>query len=180
MTDSFLLFETALGVCGLAWTETGLTRMQLPEITPAATERRLRAPGCLAWEASTPSEIAIAIDLLRRYFVREKVNFLDLSLDMSRIRGFEAGVYDALRLVPYGRTTTYGALADAVSSPGAAQAIGIAMGRNPWPVIVPCHRVLAASKKIGGFSAPGGVSTKRKLLGMESSVAPPEEDLFGG
>jgi methylated-DNA-[protein]-cysteine S-methyltransferase len=177
MNEHFLLFDSSYGVGGVAWSDAGLTRLQFPDALGEA-ERRLRAQGCLRFEGPPPAMAETAAALVRRYLEGEKLDFLELPLDMSSVGAFEAAVYDRLRHVPYGRTTTYGALAEAVDSPGAAQAIGMAMGRNPWPIIVPCHRVLAASKKIGGFSAPGGVVTKRKLLGMESAAAPPEQDLF--
>lgn len=177
MSERFCLFDSSYGVGGLAWSDAGLTRLHFPD-APGEAERRLRAQGSSPVECEPPPMVKTAADLVRRYLDGEKQDFLELPLDMSRVGAFEAAVYDRLRHVPYGRTTTYGALAEAVSSPGAAQAIGMAMGRNPWPIIVPCHRVLAASKKIGGFSAPGGVITKRKLLAMESAAAPPENDLF--
>ena len=177
--EFYHLFEAASGSCGVAWSAAGLTRMQLPEATAKETADRLIAKGCAPWIASPPTEIAACIDLLKLYFAGEPVDFLSVTLDMAGLSQFEIDVYQALRRVGYGQTTSYGALASQVGSPGAAQAIGMAMGRNPWPIIVPCHRVLAASRKIGGFTAPGGITTKRKLLGMESRHVTSEQDLFG-
>lgn len=177
--EFYHLFEAAPGSCGVAWSAAGLTRMQLPEATATETGARLTAKGCAPWIGPLPSEIATCIDLLKAYFAGERVDFLSATLDMTGLSRFEIDVYQALRRVGYGQTTSYGALANQVGSPGAAQAIGMAMGRNPWPIIVPCHRVLAASGKIGGFTAPGGITTKRKLLGMESRHVASEQDLFG-
>jgi methylated-DNA-[protein]-cysteine S-methyltransferase len=95
------------------------------------------------------------------------IDFQSLSLDLQSVTDFNQRIYAALRRIPFGTTTTYGALALSVGNPGAAQAVGIAMARNPWPVVVPCHRVLAAAKNIGGFSAFGGTATKRRLLQLE-------------
>ncbi len=162
------LFDTAFGTCGLAWSETGLTRVQLPESTRSATESRVRRAGL---EPSSESEIPgfadEALTALKAYFAGTDVSFETLRLDETSVTGFNASVYRALRNVPRGTTVTYGDLAELVGQPGAAQAVGVAMGRNPWPVIVPCHRVLASGGKVGGFSAPGGVSTKEKLLALE-------------
>jgi methylated-DNA-[protein]-cysteine S-methyltransferase len=104
---------------------------------------------------------------MRAYFDGEVIDFSDVALDMGRASAFNAKVYTALRKVGWGQTTTYGALARTLGDPHAARAIGAAMGKNPWPLIVPCHRVLAASGKIGGFSAYGGRATKRHMLQLE-------------
>jgi methylated-DNA-[protein]-cysteine S-methyltransferase len=177
--EFYHLFEATPGSCGVAWSAAGLTRIQLPEATATETGARLTAKGCAPWIGPPPSEIAACIDLLKAYFAGEPVDFLSITLDMTGLSSFEIDVYQALRRVGYGQTTSYGALANQVGSPEAAQAIGMAMGRNPWPIIVPCHRVLAAARKIGGFTAPGGITTKRKLLGMESRHMTSEQDLFG-
>jgi methylated-DNA-[protein]-cysteine S-methyltransferase len=99
------------------------------------------------------------------------VDFIDIALDFAGIGDFEARAYIALRQTGWGEATSYGALAKVLGEPGAARAVGAAMGRNPWPLIVPCHRVLAASGRIGGFSAPGGTGTKRRMLQLERSNA---------
>ena len=139
MEQGFALFETPIGLCGLAWSEQGLIGVQLPEAAPGAAWARLR----------------------RRYphAVEDHVRQV--------VAPFNRRVYEVARAIPPGETSTYGQIAKAIGEPGAARAIGRAMGDNPWPIIVPCHRVLGADGKAGGFSANGGVETKAKLLTIE-------------
>jgi methylated-DNA-[protein]-cysteine S-methyltransferase len=160
-------FDTDLGTCGLAWTDGGLARVQLPDRDIAATEKRLASGGRMRWAGPLPGPVADAVNLLTQYAAGSEVDFSDIGLDDRAVPVFELAVYTALRRVPRGQTVTYGELAALAGSPGAAQAVGTAMARNPWPVVVPCHRVLAAGNKPGGFSAPGGLKTKYKLLAME-------------
>jgi methylated-DNA-[protein]-cysteine S-methyltransferase len=171
------LFDTRIGICGIAWGEDGLQRVQLPEADAHATERRVSRQGALHREQRPPEEIAACIDGLRRYFGGEPVDFGDFLLDFSLIRPFDARILRLLREVGFGRIVTYGGLAERAGHPGAAQAVGAAMARNPWPIVVPCYRVVAASGKLGGFSAFGGARVKRMLLGMEGAV--PEEEATG-
>lgn len=161
------LFRTRQGVCGIAWSARGVTRLQLPERTPDATERRLRSRPADSAVAPPPSSVREAIALLERYFEGERIDFAGAALDLSGIGPFHCAIYDATRALPWGETATYGDLARQVGSPGAARAVGQAMGHNPVPIIIPCHRVLAAGRKIGGFSAYGGALTKQRLLAME-------------
>jgi methylated-DNA-[protein]-cysteine S-methyltransferase len=105
--------------------------------------------------------------MMQRYFDGERERFDGIALNTTMISPFNATVYDALRTIVWGQITTYGALAELVGAPGAARAVGAAMASNPWPIIVPCHRVLPASHTIGGFSAHGGADTKRALLSLE-------------
>lgn len=161
------IFETDIGQCGLAWSQVGLTRVQLPEVNAVATEVRLLRHGVMLWESALPTHIAEYVELLRRYASGEREEFAGVTLDLSSLTPFDARVYDALRAVPWGITTTYGALADRIHAPGSARAVGTAMSTNPWPIIVPCHRVLPASHQIGGFSAHGGSETKYALLELE-------------
>ena len=114
-----------------------------------------------------PGFVEEALTALKTYFTGVDVSLETLRLDDTSVPSFNALVYRALRGVPRGTTVTYGDLAEQVGQPEAARAVGVAMGRNPWPVIVPCHRVLASGGKVGGFSAPGGVSTKERLLALE-------------
>jgi methylated-DNA-[protein]-cysteine S-methyltransferase len=162
------LFPTAIGNCGVAWSPQGLVAVALPERTDEALDARLRAKaGSLAGEP--PPEIAVAIALVQRYCAGERVDFLSLPLDLSGIDGLRRKLYEAMRALAWSETVTYGALAKRVGleGPEAARDVGAAMGRNPLPIVVPCHRVLAAGGKQGGFTAYGGVATKEKLLALE-------------
>ena len=114
-----------------------------------------------------PAPVREAIALLERYFSGERIDFSPVALDLVGVGSFHRAIYDVARSLGWGQTATYGDLARQVGSPGAARAVGQAMGHNPVPVIIPCHRVLAAGRKIGGFSAPGGALTKERLLALE-------------
>jgi methylated-DNA-[protein]-cysteine S-methyltransferase len=161
------LFDTSLGTVGLAWSERGITRLQLPEAGRVATERRLRRHAPAAARADPTAAIEDVIDRLQRYMAGRRTDFSAIALDLAGISAFHRAIYDAARRVGWGETTTYGALARQAGAPDAARAVGQAMGRNPVPIIIPCHRVLASGRKIGGFSAHGGATTKQRLLGLE-------------
>jgi methylated-DNA-[protein]-cysteine S-methyltransferase len=164
----YLMVETAIGCCGIAWSARGLTRLRLPDSDPQRTERRLAA-SAVPCHGAPPSPVARLIADLRRYATGEAVDFSALDLDLGGIAPFERAVYAAARSVGWGETTTYGALARqaGASSPEAARDVGQAMARNPVPIVIPCHRVLASGNGIGGFSAPGGAATKLRLLALE-------------
>lgn len=178
----YALFETRVGPCGIAWGEAGLVAVQLPERDSATTEQRLRDKGVHGAEAPS-AEIADCIAGLQAYFEGEAVEFGGLPLDWRRVGSSDRAIYELLRQVPFGTMVTYGDLANRAGMPGGAQAIGEAMSRNPWPILVPCHRVVAASGRLGGFSAFGGAMLKRKLLAMEGASfageAPVLPGLFG-
>jgi len=163
----YRVFDTALGPVGLVWSEHGILRLQLPERDRTATERRLRAQTVDLVEAEPQEETAVAVALLQGYMAGERTDFSDTRLDMTGIGDFHRAVYASARAIGWGETTTYGALAREAGSPEAARAIGQAMGRNPVPIIIPCHRVLASGNKVGGFSAFGGTVAKERLLAME-------------
>jgi methylated-DNA-[protein]-cysteine S-methyltransferase len=165
--EQYCLFDTALGACGLAWNKQGLTRLQLPERTRSATESRLRARSGSKRSQVPPLPIREVIARLERYFAGEKVDFSAIALDLSAVGSFHCKVYGVMRSLGWGQTTSYGELARQAGSPGAARAVGQAMGHNPVPIIIPCHRVLASGRKIGGFSAFGGAITKERLLALE-------------
>jgi methylated-DNA-[protein]-cysteine S-methyltransferase len=163
------LFETSLGTCGVAWNDAGITWFQLPEASAAHTQKRLlaRAEEDGARAQSTPTFVTSAIELTRAHLDGRAQDFSAVPLDLSRLGPFVAGVYRALQRVSPGSTVTYGELARIVGSPDAARAVGRAMATNPFPVLVPCHRVVAAGGKPGGFSAYGGLVTKERLLELE-------------
>jgi methylated-DNA-[protein]-cysteine S-methyltransferase len=161
------VFETDIGSCGVAWSEQGLTRFQLPEADEDATERRLRASVQGALPADPPPPVARAIADLQRYFAGERVDFSGIDVDLTGVPPFYVRVYEVARCISWGETATYGELAARIGSPGAARGVGQAMSRNPVAVIIPCHRVLASGKKVGGFSAYGGAVSKQRLLALE-------------
>jgi methylated-DNA-[protein]-cysteine S-methyltransferase len=170
MTDTahYHLFDTALGLCGVAWNGRGLVGVQLPEKDAAATERRLAAKS-RGTTARPPAWVAALIEDIRKYCAGEKIDFSAIAVDLGAMDDFRQRLYTALREVAFGRTVTYGELAKRLELPGweGARDVGEAMGRNPMPIVIPCHRVLAAGNKPGGFSAYGGTTTKKKLLALE-------------
>lgn len=163
----YCLIDTAIGTVGLAWSAIGVTRLQLPESSREATERRLRGGSVDVAEGAPPGQIEQAIIELRTYFSGARIDLSEIALDLARVGDFHRSIYDATRRVGWGETTTYGALARLAGSPDASRAVGQAMGRNPVPIIIPCHRVLASGGRPGGFSAFGGAVTKQRLLAME-------------
>jgi len=183
--NKYSLFETAHGYAALAWNERGVTSFRLPAPTAEETRRSLlrRLPD--AREAVPSGKVAALIDAARRYFGGERIDFADVPLDLGPQEPLFAKIYDLVRGLGYGETTTYGAVAKALGEgPEVARDVGQAMARNPIPLIVPCHRVLAAGGKIGGFSAPGGSNAKARMLEMEgvrpeTSAKPTAQAGFG-
>jgi methylated-DNA-[protein]-cysteine S-methyltransferase len=163
------LFETAIGPCGVAWNERGLVAVQLSESTRATTERRLKSKAQSGGPSNPPPWVAEAIADVQRYLAGERVHFAAVPVDLGGAEPFHRKVYEALREIAWGTTTTYGALARVAGGSDweATREVGQAMARNPAPVVIPCHRVLAAGNKPGGFSAYGGVVTKERLLALE-------------
>lgn len=173
------LFETAVGACGIAWGPAGIVGLQLPETTRTAALARLRRrfPGLV--QASPPPAVADAIGRIAAFLEGGKDDFADLALDMGQTGAFERAVYRETRAIPAGSTATYGAIAAKLGDPMQARAVGQALGRNPWPIVIPCHRVTGADGRIGGFSAPGGRATKLKLLEIEGAFGVETLPLFG-
>jgi methylated-DNA-[protein]-cysteine S-methyltransferase len=163
------VFDTSIGPWALAWNARGLTGVQLPEASRAATERRLVKRSGSAGPGTPPAWVTALIVDINRYLAGEPVDFGAVAVDLSGLDSFRQRLYAAMRTLAWGRTTTYGELARQLGSTDweGARDVGEAMGRNPVPVVIPCHRVLAAGGKLGGFSAHGGVSTKAKLLALE-------------
>ena len=172
--EHYLIFPTEFGAGGIAWRDSGLTRLLIPERDVSGTERRLSG-GIRINSDAAPAWVSSAIVALQNYFTGHPTDFAGIKLDLSHCTDFHKRIYAALLNVGWGKTTTYGALAAEVGAPDGARAIGQAMGRNPLPIIIPCHRVLASGGRIGGFSSPGGTTTKERLLVLEGVVRPRPE-----
>lgn len=170
MSDqSYTLFETAIGTCGIVWTARGVCGVQLPVKDTAATRARVQRRHPAAVEAEPPAVIGGAIDGIVALLAGEKRDLSDIAVDDERQSDFNKRVYAIVRTIPPGKTMTYGEIAERLGDKTLARAVGQAMGENPTPVIMPCHRVLAAGGKTGGFSAPGGIVTKLQLLTIEGA-----------
>ena len=162
-------FDTPLGDCAIVWSDAGVRGLMLPGADRTRTRASLRRRHPQAAEAPMPPAVAAAVTSLRALLAGQPLALDEVALDMDDVPVFHRRVYEAARRIGPGRTCTYGELAGALGEPGAARAVGQALGANPFAIIVPCHRVLAAGGKPGGFSAPGGVSTKLRLLATEGS-----------
>ncbi len=169
------LFDTALGRCGIAWGEAGLRSVSFPEASDELTcaQLRRRAPGAAC--ASPPAEIGRLISDIMALFSGEARNLAYAKLDMENIGAFEREVYALSLAIKPGEVKTYGELAKALGDVAHARRVGQALGRNPFPIVVPCHRIVGADGAMTGFSAPGGAELKRRLLKIEGALAP---DLF--
>ena len=171
-TTHHCLFDTAIGECGVGWNPRGLCGVQLPEKDRGQTELRLavkcRSTG-VPEVADAPPWIQSLIVDIQRYLAGRPMDFSAVAVDLEGVDDFRQKLYDALREVAFGRTVTYGELAKQLGLTGweGARDVGEAMGKNPVPIVIPCHRVLAAGNKPGGFSAYGGTTTKKKLLALE-------------
>lgn len=190
MTVSITFFETAIGSCGIAWGEHGLVGVQLPEESPAATRRRLERRFPRAVEApAPPPDVRLAIERVTALLRGEPADLTHIEVDWQRVPEFHRKVYEIARAIAPGRTLTYGEIAARLGTPDDAREVGQALGRNPFPLVIPCHRVVAAGGKLGGFSATGGARTKLRLLEIEGAVVrspdlfealPPAESGGGG
>jgi methylated-DNA-[protein]-cysteine S-methyltransferase len=174
----FTLFETAVGRCGIAWGARGIVGVQLPERRDSATRAHLlrRYPGTC--EALPPPAVRHAIDNIVALLRGEPRDLTDVAIDMDRVSPFHQQVYAVARTIPPGATLSYGEIATRLGDRAAARDVGEAMGQNPFPIIVPCHRVVAAGGRLGGFSAAGGVTTKLRLLAIEGAQVGETPTLF--
>jgi methylated-DNA-[protein]-cysteine S-methyltransferase len=174
----FALFETAIGGCAIAWSGAGIVALQLPE----ANDERTRARVLRRWphtqEEPPPPAVQHAIDGIVALLAGDATDLSAVALDMERVPTFDRRVYEVARTIGPGETLTYGDIAARLGDPGAAREVGQALGRNPFAVIVPCHRVIAAGGKTGGFSANGGVTTKLRLLEIERARLGCQPTLF--
>lgn len=164
---AYALFDTAIGRCGIAWGPRGVMGVQLPERSEGTTRTRLMRHCPHADEIEPPKQIARAIEEIAALMRGEKKALRSIQLDMSRVPAFNARVYETARAIAPGATRTYGEIARAIGDASAARAVGQALGRNPFAIVVPCHRVVGADFKLVGFSANGGIATKLKLLQIE-------------
>ena len=168
----YTLFDTEIGRCAIAWGERGIAAVELPGRDDAATVRRIRRALPNAVETPPPADVARAVAAIQRLLAGEPEDLADVVVDLDGVPDFHRRVYDVARAIRPGETRSYGDIARALGEPGAAQAVGRALGSNPVPIVVPCHRVLAADGTLHGFSAPGGIHTKRRMLEAEGALAP--------
>lgn len=166
----FALFDTAVGCCGIAWRDAAICGVQLPEADAAQTRARMRQRFPAAAEAAPGAPLQAAIQNICAMLRGEPHQLNELELDMRGVPVFHQRVYAVARAIPPGQTLTYGEVAARLGEPGAARAVGQALGRNPFAPVVPCHRVLAAGDRPGGFSAAGGIRTKLRLLIIEGAM----------
>jgi methylated-DNA-[protein]-cysteine S-methyltransferase len=175
----YALFETALGWAGIAWTDSGLAAVHLPEYERESSRAGLLRKAVGAREADLPVDLADTVARINELLSGAKPDLTAVPLDMAATPEFDAKVYEIARAIPPGETLTYGAVAEQLGDRLLAREVGAALGRNPWPIVVPCHRVTAADGKLGGFSARGGAQTKHRLLAIEGAAAAAQGDLFG-
>jgi methylated-DNA-[protein]-cysteine S-methyltransferase len=165
----FALFETAIGPCGIVWSERGVAGVQLPERNEDATRKRIRRRFPAAHEAAPPDVVQRAIADIVVLLSGEPRDLTHVTIDTDGMADLNRRVYAIARTIPPGATLSYGEIAERLGDRNLARDVGQALGQNPIPIIVPCHRVLAAGGKMGGFSAPGGVVTKLRLLTIEGA-----------
>lgn len=171
---AFCLFDTPIGAAALAWHGEALLASWLPQEDRERLRTAIRRRLPQAIEAEPPEPVALVAAAIVRLLEGEAEDLRFARLDLGGVPAFEARVWSAARDIPPGTTVTYGGLAAAIGEPAAARAVGAALGRNRFPIVVPCHRILAATGA-GGFSAPGGRSTKMRLLEIERARLPGEE-----
>lgn len=177
-TLSYSLFDTPIGPCAVVWGDKGIRGVLLPEPDAERTRARLLKRFPAAMETGPPPEIAAAIEAMTALLRGEPRDLTGIRLDTEGQDPFHRRACEAARAIPPGQTRTYGQLAAQLGEPHGAQAVGQAMGKNPFPIIVPCHRVVAAGGKSGGFSAPGGARTKLKMLEIEGALSADALPLF--
>lgn len=165
----YTLFDSAIGAIVIAWGPRGVVGLQLPERSTEATRTRLLRYLPKAVVAPPPPPVEEAIDAIGTLLSGKSVDLGFVDLDLDGVADFDRRVYVTVRDIPFGRTLTYGEIARRIGDAGAARAVGRALGANPFPIVVPCHRVLGADGKPGGFSAHGGIQTKLRILSIEKA-----------
>jgi methylated-DNA-[protein]-cysteine S-methyltransferase len=170
-TVLYAVFDTAIGPCGIAWNARDVVAgVQLPSSTAAQLRVRLSRRFRGAVEATPPTTVQKAIDGIRRLLAGQATDLRFIPLDMDGVPDFDRRVYEVARTIPPGSTLSYGEIAARLGTPRDARAVGQALGQNPFAIVVPCHRVVAAGGKLGGFSASGGVKTKLRMLAIEGAT----------
>lgn len=179
MRQHFTLFDSPIGLCALVWQGETIIGSQLPERDEDAARRRLGRRFPDAHEAPAPGFIRAAMAEIVALLSGEMRDLSHLPIALDTVSTFNRSVYDIALAIPPGETLTYGEVAARIGEPGAARAVGVALGQNPFAPIVPCHRVLAAGGRTGGFSAQGGVETKLRMLTIERAKTSADPGLFG-
>jgi methylated-DNA-[protein]-cysteine S-methyltransferase len=174
----YAIFDTMIGRCGIAWSDVGIVGVQLPEVREIETRRRLFQLYPHARELRPPLNVEIAIDGIATLLRGEPGDLSDVTLDISGIHAFNARVYDFTRTIPRGETRTYGEVATHLRASGAVHSVAQAIAKNPFMIIVPCHRVLEAGNYADKISANGGTISKRRLLSIEGAGSPTSKTLF--
>ena len=179
MTDqNYTLFDTAIGICGIEWGPRGINGVQLPMGSEEKTRTRIRQRHGDISEEAPSAEVKQAIGRIVKLLEGQADDLADIPLDLDGVPEFNRGVYEIARTIPPGKTMTYGDIAKRLGGVELSRDVGQALGRNPCPIVVPCHRVLAAGNKPGGFSANGGVVTKLKMLEIEGALVNHTPSLF--
>lgn len=175
---SFAIFDTAIGACGVVWGPRGINGVQLPMGNEEKTRSRIVQRYGEIVEAPPPAHVQHAIDAMIELLEGKPNDLRDIVLDLNGVPDFNRSVYDIARAIPPGQTMTYGDIAKRIGGVEMSRDVGQALGHNPCPIVVPCHRVLAAGGKPGGFSANGGVATKLKMLAIEGALVNHTPSLF--
>jgi methylated-DNA-[protein]-cysteine S-methyltransferase len=170
--DRIAQFDTALGTCGMSWSEAGIAEVWLPK------DRALAGVPAVDSIGDMPETVREAIADILALLDGEPRDLRSIALDLDHVDAFRRSVYAATREIGPGETASYGEIARAIDAPRAAREVGAALGSNPVPIIVPCHRVLAADGALHGFSAPGGIKTKRRMLEIEGAPGFTQQALF--
>ena len=174
----YTIFDTGIGRCGIAWSGYGVVGVQLPEARELETRGRMLRQYPEAREQRPPENIEIAIEGIVALLRGQPSDLTDVMLDMSSVHAFNARVYAFARTIPRGETRTYGEVAAALRASGAAHSVAQAISRNPFMIIVPCHRVLEAGSYTDKISPNGGAISKRRLLSIEGALSPGSKTLF--
>ncbi|HWA62905.1 MAG TPA: methylated-DNA--[protein]-cysteine S-methyltransferase [Caulobacteraceae bacterium] len=178
-TTAHALFPSDIGECAVAWGPAGITGVLLPAGDTARLRERLARRAPTAREAEPPAAVAEAIGAMQALLAGEPRDLTFIALDLEGAPDFDRRVWDITRQIPPGSTLTYGDIARRLGDVALSREVGRALGQNPCPIVVPCHRVLAANGRTGGFSAPGGVDTKLRMLSIERAASDPSPSLFG-